>query len=104
MKQGSIMLTAKTSINTVVDVGTKDFAIVITDDPIDHYPTYGVRNKNTLVDEYVSPSLAKIRVVVEELQKDLDIGYLVRRMPPAPDVPPGGTVPFGDKPSSRLDG
>lgn len=59
----------------VVDVGTKDYAIVVSMNPEPEFYCYAIRNKATFVDEYLSSNLAKARFVITEMQKDLDEGY-----------------------------
>lgn len=69
---------------------TADFAIVVTVNPDPEFLCYGIRNKTTLMDEYLSSNLAKVRYVIKEIQKDLDEGY-DRHAREAENPPPGAT-------------
>lgn len=62
----------------VVDVGTKDFAIVIAQHPdVDRMGlVYGIRNKTTFVDEQFAPTLLGAQYLLRESQKSLDAGLL----------------------------
>jgi hypothetical protein len=85
----SFLEDASEDIGRVLD-GTKDYAIVISVNPEPEFLCYGLRNKSTLVDEYLTSSLAKARWVIKEIQKDLDEGY-DRHAREAENPPPGAT-------------
>lgn len=87
-------------LDTVVDSGTKDYAIVITLNPEPEFPCYGVRNKQTRVDEYLSSNLPKARFLMQELQKDMDHGIMRDTDDGVP--PRGGSGPA--RPTSGLNG
>lgn len=71
----TVLGTAHKNTDGVVDAGTKDYAIVVSVNPEPVFPVYAIRNKTTLVDEYLAVSLAKCRWMMVEMQKDLDEGY-----------------------------
>lgn len=75
MKIGDEMPGAEVTLDKVVDVGSKDYAVVVSINPEPEFPVYALRNKTTFVDEFVTTSLAKAKFWVHELQKDLDEGY-----------------------------
>lgn len=90
--RGQFLADALADIGRVVDEGSKDFAIVITRNPEPVFVCYGVRNKETRVDEFLSSSLAKARFVLKELQKDMDKGFDRDRSetePAGDGMPPG---------------
>lgn len=75
MVVGDIMEAGHSTLDQVVDLGTKDYAIVVSMNPEPEFYCYAIRNKETFVDEYLSSNLAKARFVITEMQKDLDEGY-----------------------------
>ena len=75
VKIGDEMQNANFTMDKVVDLGSKDYAVVVSVNPEPEFPVYALRNKTTFVDEFVTTSLAKAKYWVHELQKDLDEGY-----------------------------